>query len=290
MIPIVFIHSFNHDYLPISLWKAKETNPESEIFLIGDSWNAHFGGLVTHVPQKKYSKEADIFAKNFVNFSTNPSDFELVCLQRWMVLEQFLIEKNFEKCLYLDSDVLLFDSITKDALRFSNFGMTVAGISGHTNFIQNRSVLSEFCEWIKTAYSTSSKIKEAEEKYQEFRKNHDAGGISDMTYFTEFREKFPDKILDIGDPIEGKMYDITITYTKGLKSNSGLKELNWKSGKPFAKCLNGEEIEMRSLHFQGDSKRLMLKMAKINSAIFSGFFLLNRTIVRFQKACRKLFR
>lgn len=290
MIPIVFIHSFNHDYLPISLWKARETNPNSEIFLIGDSWNAHFGGFVTHVLKEKYSKEADLFAKNFVNFSTNPSDFELVCLQRWMVLEQFLREKNFEKCLYLDSDVLLFDSISSDAFRFSNYGMTIAGISGHTNFIQNRMVLSEFCDWIKLSYSTSSKIKGTKEKYLEFRKYNEAGGISDMTYFTEFREKFPEKILDIGNPIEGKMFDITITYTKGLQSNSGLKELDWRSGKPFAKTLNGEEIEMRSIHFQGNSKHLMLEMAKIKSPAFKGLFFFNKALVLFQKAFRKLFK
>jgi hypothetical protein len=290
MMPIVFIHSFNHDYLSISLWKAKETNPDAEIFLIGDLWNAHFGGLVTHIPQKKYSKGATELARNFVNFSTNPSDFELVCLQRWMILEEFMKERNFEKCLYIDSDVLLFDDIRSDAERFSTFGMTVAGISGHTNFIQDRNVLSDFCQWIQSAYSSSLKIKEAEEKYKEFCKTHSAGGISDMTYFTEFRIAHPSKILDISEPMDGKMFDITITYTKGVKSENGIKALTWRKEKPWVIDENGSEIELRSLHFQGDSKQYMLQMARISSLPFRTLFYINNTLILIQKGIRKILR
>lgn len=288
MIPIVFIHSFNHSYLPISLWKARETNPHSEVFLLGDHWNAHFGAWVHHLHQQSFSHRAAELARRFVNFSTNPAAFELICLQRWFMLLEFMEKMNLDACLYLDSDVLLFSDVEADAQRFSSYGMTVAGISGHTNFIQKRDTLANFCDWISNAYISDQKIREADLKYKEFLKYHNAGGISDMTYFTEFREAFPETILDIGQPMEGKMYDITVTYTQGLREENGIKKLEWCDGIPIVQNPAGEKIQMQSLHFQGDSKKYMKQMAQISDSAFSLFYYLNNGLIPCEKAIRKI--
>ena len=290
MLPIIFIHNRNSDYLPISLWKARATNPESELILIGDFQNAHFGTIVKHVDKAQYLTKANAFAASFENFSTNPHHFELICLQRWMILEEYLIANKINACLYIDSDVLLFDKIQQDANRFSAYGMTVAGISGHSNFINGLETLSSFCKFIKDAYSSEANKKLLEEKYIIFKKSHPAGGISDMTFFTEFRALQPDKVLDIADPLDGIMYDITITYTLKTKAKSGIKSLRWREGKPFAESLLGESIEMRSLHFQGDSKKYMIEMAGIQSITFKAIYQTNRAMVFIQKVWNKVFR
>lgn len=93
MRPIIFIHQFNHNYLPLSLWQARKSNPESPVYLLGDGWNAHFDFLVEHVPIRNYRKKADEFARHFRNFSTNPPAFELVCLERWFILEEFMRDR-----------------------------------------------------------------------------------------------------------------------------------------------------------------------------------------------------
>ncbi len=288
MFPIIFIHSRNNDYLPLSLWKARETNPNREIILLGDGQNAHFSFLVRHENISKYRKRADAFREKFVNFSTNPSDFERICLERWLILEEFLLSQGLEKCLYLDSDVLLYDDIEIDARRFSAFGMTVAGISGHTNFISRVSALSDFCLWIEAAYQSPESLRILEEKYALFRQTHDAGGISDMTFFTEFREARPDALLDIGQPADGKLYDITITYTKGLIAEGGIKKITWKQEAPFVESTEKESIEMRSLHFQGESKKWMKQMARIDSQTFEWIYNLNKVFITFQKAWNKI--
>lgn len=290
MIPIVFIHQFNHGYLPISFWKARETNPESEIYLLGDAWNAHFGTILHHRFASRYAKKAEELAKIFVNFSSNPPEFELICLQRWFILLSFMEEMGWEKCLYMDSDVLLFSNATTHAARFSDVGMTVAGISGHTNFIQNREILSQFCHWILDAYSNPQKIKEAEEKYRIFCQTHEAGGLSDMTYFSEFREKFPEAIADISEIKDGKSFDITITYTNNWQSEDGIKKINWLGEKPFAISVSGENVEMCTLHFQGDSKKHMLELARIKNPGFQTLYLLNNAYIFLQKGLRKIFR
>jgi len=288
MLPIIFIHKHNNDYLPISLWKARETNPDSEIILIGDSQNAHFGAWVRHVNQHKFQTNATLFAKKFKNFSTNPHNFELICLQRWLILEEFLNVNKIDSCLYLDSDVLLFEQINDDANRFSKFGMTVAGISGHTNFINGIETLSSFCRFIESAYSDEKNISVLSEKYQTFLLTHKAGGISDMTFFTEFREKYPLKVLDIAEPIDNKMFDITITYTKGYKETAGVKSLTWKNKMPYVQSVTDRYIEMRTLHFQGNSKKEMKQMAYINSTTFELLYLLNKAYLLLQKVWNKI--
>lgn len=287
-VPIVLIHSFNHSYLPISLWKLRETNPESPVYLIGDGWNKHFAMWVKHEPMALYMEKANELRQKFKNFSTNPAEFELICLQRWLILESFMERHQIDSCLYLDSDVLVYDRLEKDFQRFSGYGMTVAGISGHSNFIQGRDTLRAFCRFIESAYSSEAKILELEEKYRRFRETHSAGGISDMTFFTEFREAYPGKVLDIAEPIAAKAFDITITYTKGMKEEQGLKKLSWKNGKPIAQTLDGMEVEMRSLHFQGASKSHMPAMAQIQSRWFPWFFAFNSAYLILQKAIRKL--
>ena len=256
--PIVFIHSFNHPYLPLSLWQARQSNPDSEIFLIGDGWNAHFGFLVTHINAAQYSTSAREFASHFKNFSTNPHHFELVCLQRWFILEEFMKAKGFENCLYLDSDILLYGNSTEDGQSYSSFGMTISGISGHSNFINKLGDLREFCSFIREAYVKPNGLQILEEKYRLFRETHEAGGISDMTFFTSFKEKFPDKILDISKPLNGMVYDIAMAYIEFFPNENGIKKVERElDGKIKIRQRGVGEIELRSLHFQGEAKRFM---------------------------------
>lgn len=288
MLPIVFIHNRNHSYLPLSLFKARQTNPGSDVILLGDGQNAHFGAMVHHFHHHRYARQANELARSFVNFSTNPADFELICLQRWMILLEFMEQHRMDKCLYLDSDVLIFDEKEADAQRFQRYGMTVAGISGHTNFVQSRDVLARFCQHIRQAYEQPDAHAILEDKYKAFRLYHEAGGISDMTFFTEFRAANPDLVLDIAEPLEGKMFDITITYTHGVKAENGLKKISWAQGRPFVELLNGEWVEMRSLHFQGESKKYMKAMARQERLTPRLIYNLNAGYLLAQKAYNKL--
>ena len=290
MRPIIFIHQFNHSYLPLSLWQARKSNPEARIILIGDAWNAHFDLIAEHVPAKAYRKRASEFARNFTNFSTNPHSFELVCLERWFILEEFMRENNLEQCLYLDSDVLQFGNAEEDGRRFSGFGMTVAGISGHSNFISRREDLRDFCDFIFQAYTSENATRILEAKYRAFRENHEAGGISDMTFFTEYREEFPDRVLDIGKPIGGMVYDIAMAYIEFSRNENGIKKVErGEDGrlKVFQRGIG--EVEFRSLHFQGEAKKYMKEHLFCNSPVLNLLYQSNRLYLFFQRVWRKLF-
>jgi len=258
-IPIVFIHQGTASYLPYSLLQVKRTNPESPIYLLGDWGGVHFSGLVKHFPVSRYWIMASELANNFVNFSTNPHNFELVCLQRWMVLLEFMKAEKLGHCVYLDSDILVYGHLGEEQMKFKDYGMTVAGISGHTNFVSDVGVLDAFCHFILDSYTKLNALDILEEKYFEFRKNNPAGGISDMTFFTEFREHFPGQVLDISQvwPDEST-FDITVQYTKGYSLDSGHKKVVMKFGQPYCFLMpEGHPVRFNTLHFQGEAKQWM---------------------------------
>jgi len=290
MIPIIFIHNQNSNYLPLSLWQARHSNPQNDIILIGDSYNAHFKYMVNHVDKKDYSHGANEFAKRFTNFSTNSHEFELICLQRWFILEEFLILNGFTQCLYLDSDILLFGDVNEDARRFSTFGMTISGISGHSNYISKTETLSKFCQFIRDSYDGPEAIQILEQKYLEFRKTHEAGGISDMTFFVEFREMHPDLVLDISQPIHEKLYDISMNYIEGFENWKGLKVI--KAGKNRRAYIREEEtrkmLQIQTLHFQGETKSEMRRHVFSGTRALSFIVSLNNLIILGQKIWKRL--
>lgn len=289
MTPIVFIHSNNCDYLPLSLWKARESNPRQRVILLGDEKNRHFSGMVEHFYQKDFSRQSDQFTRHFVNFSTNSHDFELVCLQRWFVLKEFMESQGLDECLYMDSDVLLFADVDESKPRFNSQGMSICGISGHTNFVRKRSTLSAFCDFIHHAYAKPGGIAELEEKYRIFRQTHEAGGISDMTFFVEFQQAFPDQILDLSVPYEGQMYDIAMAYFPEIENDRGIKTIRFENGKPFCRHKTLGPIEMKTLHFQGAAKFAMKEHVVPASAMLNILYQTNKLFWLGQKALRKIF-
>ena len=245
----------------MALLQAAHSNPGADIVLLGDSLNRHLGSLVRHVDAKQYWARAHALGKVFKNYSSNAPAFELVCLQRWLCLLEWLQAEGHEACLYLDTDVLLYTDAAEAMANLGQPGMTVAGISGHTNFIGRRETLLRFAHHIELAYTEPSAHRAQDAlaaKYADFMRSHTAGGISDMTFFTEFRALNPAEVLDIAEPKEGVAYDITIDYTKHFEEANGLKKIEMRGGQPYATARGtGQQVRMGTLHFQGASKAQM---------------------------------
>jgi hypothetical protein len=289
-LPIVFIHSGNHHYLPLSIFQAKHTNPESDIWLLGDIYNRHFSIWIKHDYLHRYFQKAGELAKVFVNYSSNPHDFELICLQRWLALLEFMEQKGIEQCLYIDSDVLLYDDINRFAQKVAPYGMTVAGISGHTNFIMKKEVLAAFVALIIQTYTRDDAQEWLKKKYADFRRYNQLGGISDMTFFTEFRKIHPQLVYDAWQPIDGIACDITINYHQGFAHESnGNKQVQWIDQQPYVVNTEGKKIRFLSLHFQGNSKQFMKSMVTANQKSLKLIYRLNGWHVLGTKIWKKMF-
>ena len=265
MLPIVFIHTGTSYYLPTTLLQAVVASPRSPRFLLGDWGSLGLSQAVRRQPLGRYSVAARELARVFVNFSTNLAPFELFCLQRWLCLAEWMRAHSLDECLYLDSDVMLYSDVELARRTVPHgAGMTVAGISGHTNFIAKRAVLEAFGQSILDHYTRPGGVEELEHKYRLFRETHAAGGISDMSFFSWFRAANPGQVADISPWVEGpdgaSAFDITLDYTVGYDADKGLKAIEISpAGHAFAtEITTGRPVRMHTLHFQGDLSKLVL--------------------------------
>lgn len=261
-LPIIFIHAGNSPYLPLSLYQTQHWNPSTQIILLGDNSTRYCRRYVTHYHYAHYSKWATDFATLYTHHSVNGLPYELFCLQRWFILYEFLSAHKCDRALYLDSDVLVYSDLTSHPLATRPCkGMTVVGISGHTNFIHGRHVLQDFLLFIEKYYQSAF---DAHIPLPSFLKSEplfsrSVGSISDMTFFRLYGFHHPERLLDISEVANDfACFDITVDTPQGFLMKGHRKYVRWISGRPFC-CLRttNEWVRFHTLHFQGASKRLL---------------------------------
>ncbi|EDX78816.1 hypothetical protein MC7420_7469 [Coleofasciculus chthonoplastes PCC 7420] len=294
-IPIIFIHYGNSNCLFQSIWQAKQSNPDSPIILLGDQANIHYHWLlgIDHYLIKAYTDNSRYSLKHYVHLSTNGELFERFCIERWFILYRFLQQRpDIPRCVYLDSDVLIYDLLDPPADELAHFGMTMVGYSAHTNFVSNKNVLGEFCLFIQQHYNEPSKKSWLHDHYSKFIEKHGCGGISDMTFFHKFRAYHSDEIGIISD-VFGK--DLMYTFDEridtdfgGYEMQNGFKNIFWLNGKPYCKNnLNRKIVKFNTLHFQGASKIKMIDFVQNRNILFWVNLIINQTVLLQNKIFRK---
>jgi hypothetical protein len=274
--PIIFINYGNPWYLKYSLSQCIGTNPDARIILIGDESNYGYKG-VEHYLAKDYFEKASTIANIYQHFSTNPLNYELFCIQRWFILYEFLVKNNFDKCFVVDSDVLIYDKISKfqpkiyqeDIGLYTETNDKKMTSSGGNIFINNKDVLLSFYQFIKSLYSNTESpdflliIKH----FQLLQSKNLKGGVCDMTLWYIFQKNYPSRIGDAYKLIEDKFYfDINTLRSDSryydFEYGDNLKRIEFVNNKPFLfiKSNFGEKrVQAICLHFQGSGKKYMRK-------------------------------
>jgi hypothetical protein len=260
-LPIVFLHNTNSDYLKYSLGQAKHSNPESTIYLIGDSSNDCYD-FVEHHSFSNYFQGAINFSKIYRHYNTTSYKYEIFCFQRWYILLEFLVNNQIEKCLYLDSDTMLYTDITKEQKKFAQFDFTLSYKTCGSIFFLNRvEALADFCQFLTDIYNKKERLyfDRMLAHYLVFKKNGLAGGACDMTAFDIYSYDHFGEIGEVSQIIDGSVFDPGINVQHpGFEMEKGIKKLIWKDAVPYGiQHKTSNEIKFNSLHFQGETKRLM---------------------------------
>jgi hypothetical protein len=260
-LPIVFIHQANSDYLKYALAQAHKSNPQSAIYLVGDASTERHEFVEQH-SMFDYFHGAARFAAIYKHYSTHPIGFELINFQRWFILREFLIANGLERCLYLDSDTMLYANVTEDSRKFKHFDFTLShGMIGCTFFLNRFDALTEFCDFLVDIYA--GKDKYAYDRlvahFTARRMNGLPGGACDMTALQLYNELHFGEIGEVTQVIDGSVYDPAITSpVPGFEMQNGIKKLVWKDGIPYGTHVRtGEQVRFNSLHLQGQTKHLM---------------------------------
>ena len=266
-LPIIFIHKGYSSYLEFSLRQAKLTNPASEIFLLGDDANNRFP-FVSHTLIKDYFSSAAEFAKLYKHLSTNPYNFELFCFQRWFVLKDFMIDKNIQRVLVCDSDLLLysdFNSKIKPLLdKKIELGLCQYKFvaSAHLSY-WTINPIKGFCTFVCSSYIRQDLFSKYVNFWEKLQKQNTPGGVCDMTALLFFSQTFPkDKTVNFLDIIGQATCDDNINEPRGIYPNEYLfkrtKKFQWIEDIPY--CYNirlKKLIKFNAIHFQGPAKYKM---------------------------------
>ena len=260
-VPIIYIQDSDKSYLPYVLWQARATNPKSDIIIITSPCAFYYRRDFQFFDINHFIKSFLEFSRWFVNFSTNDKSFEIKCFSRWFILHDFLHAQGIQRCVHLDSDVLVYSDLSRLADELSNYWMTTVEISGHTNFINNRSFFDDWIAGIVKTYQDPDRDRNLRQKVEEYYQvRGEVGGISDMTFHTENRLAHPDRVIDLQHVRPDQtVFDVTLDHPMGMKLNAhGVKDLVWKDGIPFG-TLNeeGGQVRFHTLHFQGTKKSMI---------------------------------
>lgn len=268
-IPIVVIHKGAQPYVEKALQITRKTN--RLVYLLGDDSNKHFAKTcdIQHIPIKslEVSKEQSKFIQKFVNYSTNPRDYELICFLRVFWLEEFMKKFKYERVFHLDSDcILLYDISTykfTEEIAYSinnNFDNEFRMASSIHNGLLNVEFVTKFIELCNDIYVNKSKFNLIQGKINYHTTNNIPGGICDMTlYYLLMKEGL--KIQPLNVEHDGYVFINNINGSEGSDSKT-----QYEKGKFTIKITDKNKIydtihkkhsTLFSIHYQGGAKSIL---------------------------------
>ncbi len=208
--PVVFIHWIGTDYLSLAI---KQANKYNDVLAFIDPRPIN------------YSMEVD----------------------RWFVLRDRMAGHGIQRCVYIDSDVLLYKDISDD---FLDCDMAFSkGHSGHTMFINNFKALDSFCAFIKANYEMGDHKAMIERTRHYYPEGLFADAVGDMVLLNNFMLSSDFFFMDTSKVYNGCTYDHNIN-TEGIPFIG--TDLIPRRATP-----SGDTIKLNSLHFQGAAKEYM---------------------------------
>lgn len=264
---IIFVHlGFDH-YVPVALFQALQSNPETPIYFISDL-KFKISSKIHQINIKDYSKSAGQFANIYKHQSPNNAKIELFCFQRWLIIEQFMTHNQIDEAWINDMDVMIYSSYNEvRPVNFENIGYFVLKdkndeiihASANSAFI-TLSGIQHLSKYLLNIYPFISDIANNNQYSLKLRSEEHSKSISDMTIFYLFA--LENKVINLFDEVlNGTLivYNnafITLNRVK-LIGNKFIYEIYDKNDLKFYPSTNYQRFEIHNLHFVGTTKPLM---------------------------------
>jgi hypothetical protein len=269
---------FDYLYLPLALKAAVTTNPDLNVIYINANDTKLGVAGVTEIPLVSIDEDISRLADSYLHLSTNPFLFELRSIQRHFALRNLMRSHSLQSAFVSEGDVLLlkpFKILYGESCEISASALLTDKVCVSTGWVTLEYV--EFlCDLVLTIYSSESLRKGIQQIFDDMQRQGSVGGICDMTFchFVNIGAYgFNNQLIvkDICTPQE--VSGITYMFDNFLpKLNAGgtsfkssrcsydkqvIKKLSQNGSELHSETTEGEQIVMSSLHFQGESKRLM---------------------------------
>jgi hypothetical protein len=269
---LVFVHKGYSWYLPFVLNQAQSSDPDANIVLLGDCSKSDRieAKLMRELRDSKYIQK---FTDKYVHMSTNSFDFELFCWLRWFYLLDYMQRSSIRSVMHLDSDVLLFSSLSEIKSHYTNvvdncgyiipeqsFDSLEWSASGHISYWTSDS-LAEFCEFAIESFSDRRYLSLYEEKWNWHQRHHQYGGICDMTTLYLFWLERDSSIFNLARQHDRHVFDNSMNTASNYLANEfeterGIKKVSFINGIPMLTAnQDGQQVRVHGCHFQGAAKQ-----------------------------------
>lgn len=281
-IPVVIFHEGCPKHLPYSVHSAQRHN--ERVILLGNAENKHVAKEWQDSAQLDTARY-EAFEKVFVNYSTYSDFFALICFKRYFLYYELMEKLGFDRIMVAESDLYNCADYSSIPSLSDAYAMvsTVAdqdrdyGWSSccHCSY-WTKEALNDFLNFCYDTYADNGSL--LKEKWEYHQKNHQAGGVCDMTLAYLWSKDKPEvlnsaKIID-GGTIDQNLCD-PVNYRAGEYRYSSLfkiKKYVFKKDKtgnkqPFLVKCDGTLVRVYAVHCSGRGKSAIRAFDKSYPAV-----------------------
>lgn len=270
---IFIIHKWRHFYVKYVLKELLKKNKAQDIILLTDDKRQskeYFWSDIVYENVEDFMVSSNKFKDIYIHKSTNPFNYELFCLQRWLIILEYMEKHGIDDCRHIDSDVLVFCNLEEYAKKYlKNNDFCYVWSCWHT-FYWSKKWLNEFKRFMFDTYKNRVNLIESYQK-KEWACTYDRNNgckekeqswcFSDMTLIYLFIKEQIEwiKYKDIWIINDWSVFDNNISFWEWFTFWRYFKKLKLWKDKNFYWTLSGkkEKIRFNCLHFQWDAKNLI---------------------------------
>jgi len=267
-IPLIIHHIGNPTYFQRS---AEVNSQYNTVIVLGDETNRDVKCSRHLIAADYETPDLSEFCDCFVNYSTNPADFERRCFERMFILHEFMQREGLDRVFYADSDCVILENIDKIFSLYPSINTAISATHTNTgsicssvhNSLLTLAFCAKFIEMCKQMYCTKEKAHVLADIYA---KHQGPGGICDMTLYGLMCEE-DGRIFDLNVPllIDGELsvFEHNINTGYGWLGNQTFithgdkKHIVNSNGKCYAFLNCGTPIRLLSLHFSSSAKKFL---------------------------------
>ncbi|WP_295154606.1 hypothetical protein [uncultured Brachyspira sp.] len=281
---IVIIHTGFAKYLIYTLRKIKHTNKNADIFLISDREYKEYKKYCEFININKVIKEESVSFKNkYIHLGKSNPNYEMFCMQRWIILKDFMKEYSIKECMHIDSDVLIFSDLEESLKPFNNYNISLSHNLALTMYIRDIKILEEFSKYLLFKYTDENEINKLKDMYYNTYRVNDgvAGSISDMDISREFFSNYNLEIGNLSKVQNDSIFDSAIIYGRDdfemlKKGKYEMKKIFFENDIPFCNYIKdsvNKKIRFHTLHFIVWSKLYLKKLYYNKDLNFNPYYI-----------------
>lgn len=226
---MLFIHYGPAGYLPVVLNAARRSNPDKDIFFLGDDTNRCLVPEgVQFFPLEDF-RRGDLlaeFQKVFVPIAGRAHHFNKAggvdtwlrfVFERWFVIREFLHAEGINSFWIFDSDTLVTGDLTSRETRFVGLDATEqCGGCCLNGWVSSPEVVEGYCQKMVELYKRPAYLDAQRQRLEE----HAGLAFNEMDAWQTHRTESELKTIALGVPRDGEAFDDALAITGGWQPAS----------------------------------------------------------------------